>query len=224
MDQEKRKKERLVFFAMLSDRTGKVLCHTLFIFFLVLTIFISYRTWNLPDHKGMEKIFYLLLSLITSFCTAFCFITFYLPFLVEKFTDVLLSPKRHLSKPAPLLSPVRNLITLRKFYEAEEMLTEILARYPADPCMTFALAELYFLHIPDPGKMETLCRNYFENGPEIPAPENIKILLLYTDTLLKLGKANEAVMVLKNESGKKIYPPDDLAMIQTRLAGLDTLQ
>ena len=72
--------------------------------------------------------------------------------------------------------------------------------------------------------METLCRNYFENGPEIPAPENIKILLLYTDTLLKLGKANEAVMVLKNESGKKIYPPDDLAMIQTRLAGLDTLQ
>ena len=224
MDSEKRKKERLVFFTILSRKTGRLFCHILFAFFLVVTILAGLRAAAIPAERGVERVIYLLFILIFSFGMGLCFIRFYLPFLVEKFADGLLAPKRYLTRPAPLLSPVRNLIITGKFHEAEEMLTEILSEYPADPVMTFALAELYFLHIPDPGKMEILCRNYFENGPVVQMPENIKILLLYTDTLLKLGKANEAVMVLKNESGKKIYPPDDLAMIQTRLAGLDTLQ
>ncbi|MBP5182242.1 MAG: hypothetical protein J6331_04355 [Lentisphaeria bacterium] len=213
---EEKKRERRFFWALLGERFSGILRHLLFLCLLGATVWAGCRMWLV--HHPAEKFFYLAIVLLSAFSTALCFIKLYLPGLVEWATDSLLSPRRRLEAPAPLLSQPRNLILQKRFPEAEEILCGFLGKYPLDPAVTFILAELYTLHAPSAPKMEALCREYFGKGPVRTARENVRILLLYTDLLLREDRIEEARSVLEGELGKSLYLPDELLSIRNRLS------
>ena len=210
------KKERKFVLALLTERFSSVLGNLLFLFLLTATVWAGCRM-SLALHTA-ERFFYLALILLFGFSTALCFIKLYLPGLVEWATDSLLSPRRRLEAPAPLLSQPRNLMIQKRYHEAEELLLACLEKYPLDPAVTFILAELYTLHDPSAPKMEALCSRYFGEGPKNTSRENVRILLLYTDLLIREKREEEARKVLEHELEKSLYLPDECASIRNRLS------
>ncbi|MBO4304296.1 MAG: hypothetical protein J6A21_06890 [Lentisphaeria bacterium] len=213
---EEKKKERRFVLALLTEHFSSILGHLLFLCLLGATVWAGCRM-SLALHTA-ERFFYLALILLSGFSTALCFIKLYLPGLVEWATDSLLSPRRRLEAPAPLLSQPRNLIIQRRFSEAEELLLACLEKYPLDPAVTFILAELYTLHDPSAPKMEALCGRYFREGPKNTSRENVKILLLYSDLLIREKREEEARKVLERELEKSLYLPDECSSIRNRLS------
>lgn len=212
MDKETKKEQK-------KEMILKVFSHLVFLLFLAGTFWASFLSANSRNHPA-ERFFFLVLAMLGGLCVAICIIKLYLPRILEKIINGLVSPKKYMTKPAPLLSRPRSLIVQKQYGEAEEILCSILQEYPADPAVTFILAELYCLHVPDPEKMQKLCRNYFREGPQVISKENIRILLLYTDTLLQEGKREEAINILQRETGKNNYQKEDISSIQKRLSAL----
>ena len=110
---------------------------------------------------------------------------------------------------------------MEKFTEAVEKLTEILERKPFEPEPYLILIELYLEHLNQPQQVIEMIQQYFVNlahckRPTI-VPENIEMLMIYSDTCQEQGQLQDAIDLLAQELERKTYSVPDRNTLTKRL-------
>lgn len=130
--------------------------------------------------------------------------------------DAIFMPSKKFSAPAEQLSPIKGLINAEEFPEAIQQLDAILKRKPFEPEPYLMLIEIYLEHLDNREKVIDMIQQYFAQQLKI-APENIEMLMIYSDTCQELGMTRAAIDLLSHEAERNDYSTPDKHAIAKRL-------
>lgn len=133
------------------------------------------------------------------------------------FIDELLFPKRYLKNAPVILSKVQGAIAGGKLREALEMLENLQSLHPASPEIAAMLMAVNDEHLHSPEGAMEVARKYFA-ASHGSAPENLEMLLRFSDLANLTGCRDEAAALLSAELNKNIYSGADRSALQSRLA------
>jgi len=150
-----------------------------------------------------------------------CFANLFWDSVAPSIVDGLFNPGGKFKKPAEKLSPIKGLIRMEKFSEAIEKLDEILERRPFKPEPYLMLVEIYLEHLNQPEQVVKLIQQYFTNFARSKrskvVPENIELLMIYSDTCQELGQLQAAIELLSQEAERKTYSIPEQNSLNKRL-------
>ncbi len=154
-----------------------------------------------------------------------CFANLFWDSLAPIIVDGIFNPGGKFKAPPEQLSPIKGLIVEGKNEEAIENLNAILERQPFAPKPYLMLIELYLEQTGQQQKIVDMIQKYFTNlsrhnvkrkqNKLSVIPENIELLMIYSDTCQELGLIQSAIELLAHEAECKDYSvPDQKAIIK----------
>jgi len=150
-----------------------------------------------------------------------CFVYLFWDSVTPSIVDGLFNSGERFKKPVEKLSPIKGLIRMEKFSEAIEKLDEILERKPFEPEPYLMLVEVYLEHLNQPEQVVVLIQQYFTNFARNKrskvVPENIELLMIYSDTCQELGQLQSAIDLLSQEVERKTYSIPEQNSLAKRL-------
>ncbi len=155
---------------------------------------------------------------------ALLFILFYLPGLAEKFSDSLIFPRFFLKSAPLILTPIYGMISAGEYAGAEHELLELRKEFPLNPEITSMLLLIYGEKLNDPARAIQIVAEYFASDEIEHSPENLKILMRYSDLCQEAGEFNSLIATLRRELTREIYSTPDRSAISCRLIAVQRLQ
>jgi len=133
-------------------------------------------------------------------------------------------PLKYLKEPAEIISRIRGMVEREKYQAAIEATNEMLARNPFDPLLFLLLIEVYMDRLNDKKQAAALIEKYFLNRQENPklkvSPENVELLMRYSDICLEQKHPEPAIALFQNELSRKEYSDPDRRTLTLRLEAL----
>ncbi|MCF6177208.1 MAG: hypothetical protein L3J71_15740 [Victivallaceae bacterium] len=156
-----------------------------------------------------------------------CFANLFWESVAPSIVDGLFNSGGKFKSPPEQLSPIKGLIRMENFSEAIEKLDVILERKPFEPEPYLMLIEIYLEHLKQPQKVVDMIQEYFVDLSHRSskqkrkklriAPENIDMIMIYSDTCQELRMTDQAIELLQQEAARKGYSVPDKHAIAKRL-------
>lgn len=155
---------------------------------------------------------------------AFCLAYIYVPRIGDSFINFLYFPLRYLKEPPEKMAMIKGLIAREKYPEAIAALNEILGRKPCDVQSSALLVEIYMDRLRDNNKVKKLVETYFQNrivNPKtLESPENVEMLMRYSDICMEQKCPETAIALFESELRHTDYSVPEKKTLTLRLAAL----
>ena len=156
---------------------------------------------------------------------AVCFANLFWDGVAPAIVDGLFNSSGKFKAPPEQLSPIKGLIVEGKTAQAIDNLNAILERQPFAPEPYLMLVELYLEQTGQQQNIAEMIQKYFTNLSRHNrkrkqkklsiVPENIELLMIYSDTCQELGSIQSAIELLAHEAECEDYSvPDKKAIIK----------
>lgn len=136
------------------------------------------------------------------------------------FGNFIYLPLEYLKKAPEKIAPVKGMIEQQKYPEAIAALNEILARKPFDPAPYLLLVEVYMDRLNDKNRTAELIEKYFRNPKLKAVPENVEMLMHYSDICLEQNRPEPAIALFMAVLNAKGYSAPERKSIGLRLEAL----
>jgi len=149
-----------------------------------------------------------------------CFASVLAPKIGDIFSCMVYTPAEYLKNPVDKLAAIKGLIQQDEYPQAIEALNEILTRKQHDPAAHLLLVEIYMDRLNDKKQTVELIEQYFLN-PKLKAfPENIEMLMRYSDICLAQNSPEAAITLFQRELTRKGYSAPETRTLTLRLEAL----
>ena len=162
----------------------------------------------------------LVIGLVFGVFGGMCFAYIVAPKVGSSFGNFVYTPLEYLKKAPEKIAPVKGMIEQQKYPEAITALNEILARKPFDPAPYFILVEIYMDRLNDKSRTAELIEKYFRNPGLKAVPENIEMLMRYSDICLEQNRPEPAIALFKVVLNAKGYSGPERKGLGLRLEAL----
>ena len=169
---------------------------------------------------GIAAIAGLIISLVWGVFAVLCFYIAFGSRIGMFVGNTFYAPLEYLKNPAERISRIRGLVEQEKYQEAIDALNEILARRPYDPLPNLLLVEVYMDRLNDKEQSAGLIEKYFQNPKLKVSPENVELLMRYSDICLEQKHPEPAIALFQNELSRKEYSDTDRRTLTLRLEAL----
>ncbi len=149
-----------------------------------------------------------------------CFASFFTPKIGTFCGNFVYTPLEYLKKAPEKIAPVKGMIEQEKYPEAIAALDEILARKPFDPAPYLLLVEVYMDRLNDKNQTAELIEKYFRNPKLKAVPENVEMLMRYSDICLEQKRPEPAITLFDSQLKVKGYSDPEWRVLGLRLEGL----
>jgi tetratricopeptide (TPR) repeat protein len=161
-----------------------------------------------------------IIALVFGLFAGLCFAHIIAPKIGSSFGCFIYTPLEYLKKAPEKIAPVKGLIEQEKYQEAIAALNEILARKPFDPAPYLLLAEIYMDRLNDKNQAAGLIEKYFSNSKIEVFPENVEMLMRYSDICLEQNRHELAIALFEAELNRKGYTEPERKGLGLRLEAL----
>ncbi len=162
----------------------------------------------------------LVIALVFGLFAGLCFAYIIAPKIGSSFGCSIYTPLEYLKNPAEKIAQVKGLIEQEKYPEAIAALNEILARKPFDPVPYLLLVEIYMDRLNDNNQTLELIEKYFRNPKPKVFPENIEMLMRYSDICLEQNRPEPAIALFEAQLNAKDYSEPERRGLGLRLEAL----
>jgi len=164
------------------------------------------------------------IAMVWALFAALCLAYIYAPRIGDSFINFLYFPLRYLKEPPEKIAEVKGLIAREKYPEAIAALNEILGRKPCDIQSSMLLVEIYMDRLHDNNKVVELVETYFQNrivNPKtLESPENVEMLMRYSDICLEQKRPEAAIALFESELERTDYSVPEKNTLTLRLGAL----
>jgi len=162
----------------------------------------------------------LVIGLVFGLFAGMCFAYIVAPKMGSSFGNFVYTPLEYLKKAPEKIAPVKGMIEQEKYPEAIAALNEILARKPFDPAPYLLLVEVYMDRLNDKNRTAELIEKYFRNPRLKAVPENVEMLMRYSDICLEQNRPEPAIALFNAVLNAKGYSAPERKALGLRLEAL----
>jgi len=188
----------------------------------LLGLFCAYRAFAAIRgvSGGIAAIAGLIIGLVWTVFAALCFYNVFGSKIGMSFAGMFYTPLEYLKKAPEKIAQVKGLIEQEKYPEAIAALNEILERKPFDPQPYLLLVEIYMDRLNDNNQALELIEKYFRNPKPKVSPENVEMLMRYSDICLEQNRPEPAIALFEAQLNIKGYSEPERRGLSLRLEAL----
>ncbi|MEI8247151.1 MAG: hypothetical protein WCI51_15065 [Lentisphaerota bacterium] len=188
----------------------------------LIGLFCTYRAFVAISgvSGGIAAIAGLIIGLVWIVFAALCFYNVFGSKIGMLLGSAFYMPLQYLKKAPEKIAPVKGLIEQQKYPEAIAALNEILARKAFDPAPYLLLVEVYMDRLNDKSQTAELIEKYFRNPKFKAAPENVEMLMRYSDICLEQNTPEPAIALFELQLNAKGYSAPERRGLRLRLEAL----
>ena len=188
----------------------------------LIGLFCAYRAFAAISgvSGGIAAVAGLIIGLVWIVFAALCFYNVFGSKIGMLLGSSFYTPLEYLKKAPEKIAPVKGMIEQEKYPEAIAALNEILARKPFDPAPYLLLVEVYMDRLNDKNQTAELIEKYFRNPKLKAVPENVEMLMRYSDICLEQKRPEPAIALFMAVLNAKGYSAPERKSIGLRLEAL----